>query len=128
MTPLSHFVRYRLPALAWALLIFLGSSIPSSKFPNLKIFDFDKLIHITIFFVFGLLVYRASTPRNGGTVFRWKRALIAIGVVVLYGAFDEIHQSFVPGRSLDKWDLLADSIGGCFAAIVIFARHRKKLQ
>jgi len=28
-----------------------------------------------------------------------------------YGMTDEIHQYFVPGRSADPWDWLADTVG-----------------
>jgi VanZ family protein len=37
-------------------------------------------------------------------------------IAVLYGASDEIHQYFVPGRVCDIFDLVADSIGGFIGA------------
>jgi VanZ family protein len=36
----------------------------------------------------------------------------------LYGASDEWHQSFVPGRMVEVADWLADSIGGVIGAVV----------
>src|SRR5690606_15800676 len=37
-------------------------------------------------------------------------------LAVLYGISDEIHQSFVPGRFPDLWDLVADSAGALLGA------------
>ena len=36
--------------------------------------------------------------------------------LVSFGISDEIHQSFVPGRSPDLWDLVADSLGALLGA------------
>ena len=44
------------------------------------------------------------------------RAVGAVGVAVLYGATDEFHQAFVPGRSSDVLDLVADGVGAALAA------------
>jgi VanZ family protein len=38
----------------------------------------------------------------------------------LYGASDELHQYFVPNRSCDFYDWLADSIGAVMALITIY--------
>ncbi|MBI1805348.1 MAG: VanZ family protein [Ignavibacteriae bacterium] len=122
----SSFVRYRLPAILWAMLIFIGSSIPAKAFPMLKIFDFDKLIHVVIFFGFGTLVYRALAPSIGNPTFSWRRAIVAILVVGAYGILDEFHQSFVPGRTPDIWDATADTIGGIVSVISIYIYYRWK--
>uniref|UniRef100_A0A7C5ZZU9 VanZ-like domain-containing protein n=1 Tax=Thermus tengchongensis TaxID=1214928 RepID=A0A7C5ZZU9_9DEIN len=39
------------------------------------------------------------------------RFLPAFLLAALYGALDEWHQSFVPGREAFGWDLLADALG-----------------
>jgi VanZ family protein len=44
-------------------------------------------------------------------------------MVALYGAFDEIHQLFVPGREASMGDLVADVVGGLVAA-VLFRKGR----
>ncbi len=44
--------------------------------------------------------------------------LWAVGIVFLYGLFDEWHQRFVPGRTFDVLDLLVDGMGGIVAAVV----------
>ena len=52
---------------------------------------------------------------------RWPRAewagvsagtsLAAVGLTTAFGASDELHQLFVPGRSADVHDLVADATG-----------------
>jgi VanZ family protein len=44
--------------------------------------------------------------------------VIAIALTTAYGATDEIHQLFVPGRSAEIYDLFADAIGGGIGAVV----------
>jgi VanZ family protein len=40
-------------------------------------------------------------------------------LTTLYGAFDEIHQWFTPGRSPDVHDLLADFLGATAGVLVV---------
>ncbi|MBI5021080.1 MAG: VanZ family protein [Ignavibacteriales bacterium] len=123
----KHFIRYQFPAIAWALLIFIGSSIPSKYFPSSRIFTYDKLIHIFLFFVLGVFVYRALTPYQNRHDINWRRLIITVMIVVGYGILDELYQGTVPGRSLDFYDGIADTIGGILAALlVIFLAKRNK--
>ncbi len=94
---------------AYAALIFVLSSFSSFPVPR-GIFSFDKVIHLVEYAVLGFLVARAW-PRA-----RWWGAAIA---ATLYGVTDEIHQSFVPGRSADPFDALADAIGSTIGAAAI---------
>lgn len=123
---LKHFVRYQFPAMLWAIIIFIASSIPAAKLPNFTQTLNDKLIHGTIFFIFGLLVYRALEPRQIAEKIEWSRLLIATSAVIVYGVIDEIHQGFVPGRTVDLLDALADAVGGLLAALVIYLRFSSK--
>lgn len=107
------------PAVLWATLIFTLSA--QSRLPELPVtFDgIDKLAHCLVFGILcALVVY--------GVGHRGRQALIA-GIVAtsLYGCLDEIHQIFVPGRSPDVLDWLADTIGASLAALVIHRVKRK---
>jgi VanZ family protein len=127
---LRHFIRYQFPAIGWALLIFIGSSIPSKYFPSSTIFTYDKLIHAFLFFVLGVFVYRALTPYQNRHEINWRRLIISILIVVGYGTLDELHQGIVPGRTLDFYDGIADTIGGLLAALLIIylAKHKKSVK
>jgi VanZ family protein len=115
-------MRRSLPALAWAGLIFGLSSL--SKLPgDIMLFDgIDKLFHAGAYAVLALLVLFAlplSTPRP-------RAAVLAVVLASFYGASDELHQYFVPGRSCDVFDWLADT-GGAAAAIGAFRWWREWL-
>ena len=125
---LSHFIRYQLPAVVWAGIIFYVSSLPSSVLPKIKVAAVDKVVHVGIFFVFGLLLYRGLHPMQRSTGFEWRRALIALMAVALYGIVDELHQGFVPGRTVDVWDVCADAVGGILAIVFLkYVARRRSL-
>ena len=116
----NHFFRYRFPAIFWALVIYAASSIPANDLPNIFLLKFDKLIHIGIFFVLGVLVYRALEPYIRAERFDWKRAILVVVIVIAYAFSDEFHQSSVPGRSVDGNDILADTVGGMLSGLFVY--------
>lgn len=108
-----------LPALVWMALIFALSSQP--KLPKVVfLFDgIDKLFHAGAYGVLALLV----TFALGATTRR--AALAAVVVASLYGVSDELHQYFVPGRSCDVVDWLADTGGAAVALAVLGAWQQR---
>ena len=44
----------------------------------------------------------------------------AWAIATLYGAFDEVHQGFVPRRTPDVRDWLADAMGAAAAVVAIW--------
>ncbi len=120
-TAVKHFLRYQLPAIVWAFVIFIGSSIPERNLPRFIRHIDDKVVHGVVFFILGLLIYRALEIRTRPSRFAWVRIAVSILAVIGYGASDEFHQIFVPGRTPDFQDALADTVGGVFAALVIVA-------
>jgi VanZ family protein len=94
------------PPLAWAAIILVLTSIPVPGTPIDGVGGIDKVVHLVMYGVLGALASRAAwLPAHG-----WRSALVLVGVVV-FAAFDEWHQSFVPGRSADPLDWVADAIG-----------------
>ncbi len=123
------FLRYQVPALFWAGCIFIASSIPSSRIKWVLLHRLDKIIHFGIFFILGLLVYRALFTGKSPPHFNYKKVWIMLGIVIGYGIFDELHQAFTPGRSVDIMDLLADTGGGLLAGLAAFIfRHRSSQE
>lgn len=105
----------------WMLLIFFVSHQNnenlenpvnwfSQLLENLNIaIPFDKVAHFGVYGILGITAFIA-----------WpKSPLKAIAVCVAYGLSDEIHQMFIPGRSCDPWDWLADSLGACVAVLLL---------
>ena len=82
-----------------------GDVIQPPQFPGI-----DKLAHACAYgclagaFLYGLQPYTHSS----------NRPFIAVVVVlfcIIWGIGDEFHQSFIPGRSVSFWDVVADGAG-----------------
>lgn len=121
---LKHFLKYQFPAIGWAFIIFIISSIPAKSIPSLAMLRYDKLIHVAIFMVLGMLVYRALISSQSRYSFSWGKIFFSLSVVILYGVLDETYQGTIPGRTLDIWDAVADTIGGLMAVLLLNIRHR----
>jgi VanZ family protein len=106
-----------LAAISWAGLIFYLSSQPSIETPALFPGQ-DKLFHLVEFGILGFLVMGTLRASPQGYPRRqvWQVAF----AVMLYGILDEVHQYFVPGRSADVYDVLADTIGGLLGAWTMY--------
>jgi VanZ family protein len=105
------------PVIAYMVLIFVESSMSNAPLPsNVS----DKWAHTAAYALMGVLAVRAV---HGGLPARVtsRAALIAMLITIGYGAFDELHQWFVPGRSADPFDLLADASGGVIGLIGCWA-------
>lgn len=107
---MKNFIRFQGPAWFWAILIFIGSSLPGLTAPNLGFQWEDKLAHLIEFAVFGFVLMRAFS-KSKNRVFRYHSWLLTILVGALYAASDELHQRLVPGRSADLSDWIADVLG-----------------
>jgi VanZ family protein len=118
------FIFYQLPAIGWACLIFISSSITAAEMPDLSIFRFDKVIHFGVYFVFAFLLYRAFRYQTRFPVLAHHAAIVTIAAVILFGASDEFHQFFVPGRQADIFDLIADTTGAVILVAAVGIKDR----
>ena len=77
------------------------------------------LAHLSEYLLLGLLTAAFSM-----TFFNWRRWLLGVvGGGVLWAVLDEIHQSFVPGRSCQASDVAVDTVGILLgAALVLLGR------
>jgi len=108
--------------LAYAAVIFAlsGQSDPLPFLPR-EIFLQDKLLHGAEYAVLGgLLVHalRLAGLRPGVAL------VSAVVIASAFGATDELHQSFVPGRSSEVSDWVADTLGATVGAVLASAALR----
>jgi len=104
-----------LPALAYAALIFWLSS-QSNPLPMLTQRVSDKLLHGAEYAgLAGLLVLGLT---HLGTMGLRRAALLAVLLAAAYGATDELHQAFVPGRDCSGFDWLADAAGALLGGLL----------
>lgn len=108
------------PAALWAAVLFLLSELrgTSVSLPA----DTDKLVHGGLYLILGLsLAWGKATIGSGVPVV----VLLLMGVG--YGALDEWHQSFVPGRDVSVGDWVADSIG-VMLGLLLFSSFSSRLR
>lgn len=99
------------PAALWAAVLFLLSAtpdVPGSSWLSVMP-GADKVVHAVLYAVLGATLAWAS--HRGGHGSRRTADAVVLGVGVLYGASDEWHQSFVPGRDASSADFAADVVG-----------------
>lgn len=107
------------PALAWAAAIFwLSSRSQLAALPGP--FGWDKLQHTAAYLAGGLLLARAAGLRG-------RLPLLAVALGLLYAVSDEVHQAFVPGRSPDVRDWVADA-AGVVAGVIIYRLYIRRRE
>ena len=122
----NRFLWYHLPAIGWAVLIFVASSIPNASLPPIGIEYEDKWIHLLIYGVFGFLVAR-SFFIQAKSRWMWQYFwLFSIAIGVVYGITDEFHQRFVPGRYPEILDAVADAVGSILGVMIFLLISKKR--
>lgn len=106
-------VVYLLTAL-WALTIMVLTLIPGSALPEFSfasLLSIDKLVHFTLFFILTYLFAESFNLQNTYPYFRTNLIILCILISFLYGFILEGGQYFIPDRSFDPLDLLANTTG-----------------
>lgn len=106
------------PALIWAaLVIFIGgrSNVPTVE----SSLPLDKIAH---FFMYGAL--GALATRGWLKAQRPRRLVIVLVLAMAVGVADEIHQRWVPHRTSDVKDWIADAVGITVAATLVLKHSR----
>ena len=114
--------RARIGAIAWGVFLVALTSWPRPpEIPGLSdIPDFDKLVHAALYGAEAFFLY-ASVAWPGRAVFSLARALAVAGTMAVWAAADEVHQHWIPGRSMEGEDVLADVAGAALGAVVASA-------
>ncbi len=109
---------YFLPAaIVWAIVIFCLSQIPGVDVPRL-VFNTDKLVHAIVYGILGFFTLGSMKSTVEG--YRLFQIVLAVVLVVIYGGLDEFHQHFIPGRTADIHDLMADAVGGMIGVGLLY--------
>jgi VanZ family protein len=110
-------------AVAWMGLIYFLSAQPQLPHLMPSVFDAlqDVLGHFAAYAILGGLLSWALSG-TGST----RPALFTLLIVLLYALSDEFHQSFVPGRHPDPFDVATDLAGAALAlAVISLLRYRR---
>jgi len=110
------------PAVVALIVITFLFCLPGNEFPRINFFNsihFDKLVHVGLF---SILVFLWILPPQSRVSDKQKINKLHVWIAltfVCYGVFIEIIQlNFVPNRSFDLFDILANTVGCAFGGIV----------
>ncbi|MDR2462745.1 MAG: VanZ family protein [Verrucomicrobiales bacterium] len=115
MTKLYELLRHKFVWWAlfvlWLMAIFYASSLTDQETrPYIPTFALHKLAHFVAYGSGGVILalsLRFSTRWGWGKI-----AIVSIAVVSVYGATDEFHQTFTPGRGPAARDWAIDTVSG----------------
>jgi VanZ family protein len=103
------------PAFVQMAFIFAASSVPANQLPG---HIWDKLAHLIVYALLGIFfLIPLARGRLSGVTFG--AATLAIALSFVYGLSDELHQSFVPNRTPDVLDVLADTLGATVGVVLM---------
>jgi len=86
-----------------------------------QVSSFDKAIHFIIYAILAVLLAQRISEVTG----RWRAAALALLLTAAFGAADEWHQGFIPGRSTELADWQAASLGAALGALAVAASRRR---
>jgi len=98
------------PALLVMIVIFIASSQPKAVVPQFGSIDWPvkKVAHVVAYGLLGIAYFYGLA---GGQWPKFRLAIAAVLMAAAYGATDEFHQSFVPGRGAGPADVGIDTLG-----------------
>ncbi len=111
-----RFIKYWLPVIIYATLIFHISSVPGEDIPD--VFPSQSYIfHFLEYLAFAFLIKRAIKeycPKETNK----RRVVVVVAIVFVYALFDEFHQSFIPNRAASLSDVFIDVLGSFVGSLI----------
>jgi VanZ family protein len=116
---------YWFPASAWVGIIFFLSGRTGNELHRAVPFitDFNRG-HILAYFILAVFVYFAFYKTVRSAHISWW----TLGICLLYGISDEIHQAFVPTRYPDTGDIIRDMLGALAAVLLMRCFLKRKYK
>lgn len=95
------------------------------RLPQLpSLLGWDKLQHTVAYGVLCALFWVGF--KRGSALSRLSAIFLSIGCTISYGAVDEIHQKFIPGRLGSIYDFAADCVGAGVAVLLVSAMSQSE--
>ncbi len=107
-----------IPLILYWIVLFIATSLPST--PYVDVFEIsDKLKHFSAYLILAVLL-----GLNLHFQEKWERVSkfflsYTFIICIFYGLIDEIHQIFVPNRTGEFLDWVADLIGTLLGILII---------
>jgi VanZ family protein len=113
------------PLIIYWIVLFIATTIPVESVPKIAVSD--KMNHLAAYFLLSVLLYMTLIYQRKSFFLFNNAAITALLIAAFYGAFDEIHQLFVPGRFAEFLDWLAD-VAGSLLGVLFISFLMKKMK
>lgn len=104
-----------MPAVLWAVLIFLLCSIPGKDIPGagwMEVISLDKWVHFGIFAILMIFILHAIRRQYSAESWRFDGRWVWLIAVVIYGGLTELYQHWMlADRTADVYDFIANTAG-----------------
>ncbi|MDN5203583.1 VanZ family protein [Fulvivirgaceae bacterium BMA10] len=108
------FIKYNALTLIWVLLIAILTLTPGNSVPDVGFWYFphmDKVVHLGIFAVLVFLMIRGLRKQSSFPGIQKRAIGASILISLIYGVLIELIQIFVPFRSFEFEDVIANAVG-----------------
>ncbi len=116
-----EFLKNHWKSITWAVFILLLCGIPGNQINKVKLIDiphFDKIVHLSFYFTFALLLISENNSQKQQQQVTIKAILMAGVISISYGILIEILQKLVfINRGAEIWDVVANAFGFILAAL-----------
>ena len=120
-----NFYRYLVLSIAWVFFTFYLLIIYSHKESSTISFPFlDKVVHFILFFIQSILITNTLyeySDRNNRIIL-----IASIILLLLFGLIIEIQQIYLPYRTFEIMDLIANFVGVLFGSFVVIYFRKNK--
>jgi VanZ family protein len=107
-----------IPLAIYWIILFAATTIPTDAVPQLFNAQ-DKLEHFSAYSILAVLLLLTLHFQQKNRLLNRRAILFTFIFLALYGAVDELHQYFIPGRYCDIYDWSADIIGGLLGLLLV---------
>lgn len=121
-------LKFHMLTLSTALLILFLSLTPIQNHPEIPLFNipyFDKIVHFGFYFVLSYLFFFENTRYNSGIK---PHFILPVLLIILFGGIIELLQIPIRTRSFEALDLLVNTLGSLFSAVVFYSMKKSPLS
>ena len=108
------FLKYNFYTIVWMLIILLLHLVTGEHHSNVDFPHFDKFIHFGMFAFLSYLMIIGFLKQDRYSTLRFKAPMFTLLVATIYAVLVESIQLFIPIRTFDFLDLVADLVGNVF--------------
>jgi len=105
------------PLVVYWIILFGATTLPAASMPSFGVVD--KVNHLSAYFILAILLFLTLLFQQKIPFAKNRVAPYALIICSLYGMLDEVHQIFIPGRSAEFLDFLADACGALLGVLLM---------